>query len=108
MEIGIEMKRSQINRRGPKTLVWAETRRKLKIVFEAAGIIRCEKCGDVFALGFAHSLPRADIKTKEDMEECALLCSTHHQSIDDKGHEYQFDQIRHIIANREVAVAPLS
>jgi hypothetical protein len=101
-------RRTPLRRKGKKTLAWDSTRRKLKPLFEAASITRCEVCGTDDGLGFAHSLPRRDIKTKEDMEEVALLCFPDHGAIDDKGHEFQFDTIRYIIANRETPVAPIS
>lgn len=97
-----------MKRTGKKTLAWESTRRKLVRAFANAGIIRCELCGTDFGLGFAHSLPRRCIVTKEQMEEVALLCTEHHRAADSQGHAHQLGTIRTIIARREIPVQPLS
>lgn len=97
-----------MKRIGKKTKAWDSVRRRLKIVFEAASITRCEVCGTDNGLGFAHSLPRRNIRTKEAMEEVALLCFIDHDRIDSSGHIKQYTKIREIIAARETPVAPLS
>lgn len=85
---------------GKKTDKWNRTRAKLKRIFEAAGITRCEMCFGTFALGFAHSKKRRFIQTDEDWEEVALLCQPCHEKIEHSGHDNMLAAVREIIRRR--------
>lgn len=93
-----------MKRRGKKTAAWESTRAKLKVRFFNIGLTYCELCGSTFALSFAHSLKRNDIKTQEQLEECVLLCQGCHRLLED-GNKYEMHRrILEIIAARETAV----
>jgi len=93
------MKRSYLKRAGKKTNQWTSARKKLKKIFEAKGITRCELCGSDFGLSFAHSKKRRFITTESDLMEVALLCVVHHEEIEYSGN--MFNRITEIIESRD-------
>lgn len=80
------MKRNvQIKRSGKRTNAWAACRRKLKPAFERAGVTSCElnydKCWINYALGFAHSRKRRNLKPYE-LTICILTCNSCHDKLE--------------------------
>jgi hypothetical protein len=82
---------------------WNSAKKKIKLEFRRSGITRCEvgyDCCDNLALGFAHSLRRMYIATKEQMEEVILACQKCHAKLDAKKHDVTYDEVREIIHKR--------
>ena len=81
----IERSRKRLPRRGKKTKAWDRARAKIKPVFEAMGITRCEVrfpgCWGGEGLGFAHSLKRRNIHGDE-MAEVVLACNCCHDILE--------------------------
>lgn len=79
-------RRRGVKRRGNKTAAWETERKKLKVIYEAKGITRCEwpGCGTDFGLGFAHRHKRVDTTDEElgSYDHTLLLCTRHHQVIE--------------------------
>lgn len=100
----VEKSTKEFPKRGKKTREWEKVRAKLKTAFEEAGITRCEigctGCWRDDGLGFAHSLKRRDIKTMEQMLECALACNACHDVIEAMPHARMADVVRSVIARR--------
>lgn len=90
----------QLRQQTMKVKTWNNARRKLKKNFEENGIVRCEKCGGTFALGFAHRLKRRFITTEAEMFTVALLCQMCHEKIEHSGHDAMYAEITRIIENR--------
>lgn len=83
---------------------WPKLRRKLKVVFEEAGIVRCEACGSNFALSFAHAEKRRFIVTPQQQQEVALLCQEDHDKVETMHHALMAASVRRIISNRDTPV----
>lgn len=93
---------------------WGKVKPEIKEKFAKAGITECEldeetrkllktTCTSPVGLTFAHSLRRAKITEKEQMEEVALICQDEHSQLDkDPANAYRV--VRKIIANRVVPV----
>lgn len=67
--------------------LWEQKYRpKVKSLFYSRGITYCElrlqDCKGSAFLSFAHSLPRREIKTEEQMMEVILTCNNCHQIIE--------------------------
>jgi hypothetical protein len=77
---------------------WENARRKLKQIFENAGITRCEVCQTDWALGFAHRKKRRHITDEKELMTVALLCNPCHERIEYGGD--MFNQITAIIERR--------
>lgn len=90
---------------GRKGKADAKNRRELKAEFDRRGIRNCEHCGTGFGLTFAHSLKRKDIKTAEQMKECALLCLPEHMRIEQLPPAEMAKEVRAYIAKREFSFA---
>ncbi len=71
-----------MNRRGKKVKAWDSARARLKVKFQAAGIMTCELryagCAFDNYLSFAHSKKRRNIQGDE-LNEVALLCIPCHE-----------------------------
>ncbi len=89
---------------GRKGREWAATRARLKVQFEAAGIMRCEICGGRFALGFAHRKKRRNVTTQAELEIVALLCNADHTALEMLPEAEMGERIDAIIASRPVAI----
>lgn len=82
-----EKARKPAFKKGPKTKQWDSDRAKLKVVFERAGITRCElqissDCKRDDFLGFCHSKKRRFVLTQADREEVCLGCVVCHDAIE--------------------------
>lgn len=84
------MKRSPMNKRGPKTKAWDSARADLKVEFAAIGITTCELhyegCWIDNALGFAHAAKRRKL-SKEDLAHVILACNPCHDRLEIKSPE---------------------
>jgi hypothetical protein len=81
----IRRSRKPLPRRGRKTKAWDRARAKLKTVFKAQGVTRCELgfsgCWRGNGLGFAHSLKRRNIRG-EQITEVVLACVHCHEVLE--------------------------
>ena len=80
---------------------WSQTRRKLKLRFNALNIRACEVCGSSYNLSFAHRVKRRFITTQEELENgCALLCQTDHDRLEFGDKNVMYAEITKIIEKR--------
>lgn len=99
-----KLRKAALPRLGKKGLLWEATRKRLKVRFEAAGITRCEICGNGYALGFAHRFKRRNITTQTELETCALLCNEHHDELEILPESEMGKRVDALIAARERSV----
>jgi hypothetical protein len=100
--------RKPMNRRGAKVKAWDAARAKLKVKFEAAGIVTCEfplifmhDCWRDNGLSFAHSHKRTDPHFQ--MYKVALACPPAHQVLDEVfTHDQMAIAVHRAIEAREV------
>lgn len=90
---------------GKKTRAWEACRRKLKVLFERAGITTCEMrrarcCYDNF-LGFAHLHKRRNVPP-EELETVVLLCVECHRKVETLPEAVMAKKLADIIAARPV------
>ncbi len=92
-----------MNRRGKKVKAWDSARAKLKVKFQAAGIMTCELryagCAFDNYLGFAHAHKRRKVT---DLSIAILCCNFCHDEIEIKPHEEMERIVMAVIAAREV------
>lgn len=73
----IKIKKKPYWKKGQRTMAWSIARRKLKIKFEAMGIVTCEarleKCANDNMLSFAHIAKRRKLKEGE-LYTVILVC----------------------------------
>lgn len=98
------LRRTAIRKAGKRTKIWDQTRAKLKVGFERAGITVCELaglgCWRDNGLGFAHSLKRRNIKDAIDLCEVILACNVCHDAIERLPEEHMARVVRSTIEAR--------
>ena len=86
-----------------KPTEWDRVRAKLKPLFEAAGITRCEVvydgCWRTEALGFAHDAKR---RKWPNLARVVLSCNPCHDILENLGPTRMRDEVSRIINKREV------
>jgi hypothetical protein len=91
------------SKKSKKTTEWDSVRKKIKPMFEKAGITTCEAryhgcMGDNY-LTFAHHRKRRHLKDGE-LVVVALLCTNCHDKAEGAGHRIMHEIIMGIIARR--------
>jgi hypothetical protein len=110
------MKRSAMNRSvrpvkklGKKSKQWIAVRRRLKVEFQALGIMSCELryegCAGDTMLGFAHGRKRRHLKGDELETLTILACNHCHDAIEYLGPEKMLEIVERAIARRSERTA---
>jgi hypothetical protein len=94
-------------RAGKRTKEWIAVRHRLKVRFEAMGIMVCELnypgCHRDGSLGFAHGRKRRHLKGDELKSLVILTCNHCHDAIEYLGSEPMLEIVQDVIASRELA-----
>ncbi len=101
------MKRTAMKKVGKKSKEWIAVRRRLKVKYEAAGIVSCELkyegCKRDGWLSFAHGKKRRHLKGNELETLCILSCLICHGRIERLPEDEMCAIVENVIANRQIA-----